>query len=192
MACFRLVYNVSLLGSQQSIQKFKHEPAARSRFSRRPHLAITSHCPYKNVRRIIIQFANFKSRMPPPNNDAPPQNKHNRAGPAPDRPKLPTVAASPFAAARSLPSGKAKEREPAVDTGTTLEEQQRRSHTASVIRDWEVSAWYSIAGREVGLSSHFLFPTSSQNDILTSPSVIICEASYRIQLSSDSKLISIR
>lgn len=130
--------------------------------------------------------------MPPPYNDAPTQNKHNRVGPAPDRPKLPAVAASPFAAARSLPSGKDKKRVLAVDKRTTLEEQQRRFLTASVIRDWEISAWYSIAGREVRLPLHFLFPSSLHNDILTSLSVIISEALHRIQLFGDSKRISIR
>lgn len=105
--------------------------------------------------------------MPSPNTDAPPQNKHDSSSAAPDRPQLPAVAAGPFAAAGSLPSGKGKERVTGVDTGPTLEEQQRRFQTASVIRDWEISAWYSVAGREVGLSLHFPFPLSLYID--TSP-----------------------
>lgn len=121
--------------------------------------------------------------MPPPNTGAPPQKKHDGVGPVSERSKLPAVLFGPFAAAFSLPSGKVIESVPVIDTGPTLEEQQRRFQTASVIGDWEISAWYSIAGREVGLSLQFPFPSSFHADIPTSLYVVISEASYRIQLS---------
>lgn len=106
--------------------------------------------------------------MPPPNTVAPSQRKHDRVSPAPDRSELPAVLFGPFAAAFSLPSEQDIENVPVIDTGPTLEEQQRRLQTASVIRDWEISAWYSIAGREVGLSLHFPFPSSLQTDVISS------------------------
>lgn len=168
-----------------------YEPTARSRFGPRPSLTIASHSIQKR-RRITTQFVNFNSRMPPLNTDAPPKKKHDRVGPAPYNSQLPAVLFGPLAAAVSLPSGKGIETVPVIDPGPTLEEQQRRYQTAMVIGDWEISAWYSIAGREVGLSLHFQFPSSFHTDILTFPSVIISEASYRIQLSDDSKRIPTR
>jgi len=86
--------------------------------------------------------------MPPPNTVAPPQKKHDLVSPAPVRSELPTVLFGPFAAAFSLPSEKGMESLQVIDTGPTFEEQQRRIQTVSVIRDWEISAWYSVAGRE--------------------------------------------
>lgn len=99
--------------------------------------------------------------MPSLNTVAPSQKKQDHFSPAPDRSELPTALFGPFVAAFSLPSEKGIESLPVIEMGPTLEEQQRRFQTASVIRDWEISAWYSIAGREVGLSLHFsrlLFP----------------------------------
>lgn len=106
--------------------------------------------------------------MPPPNTAAAAtsQKKYDHVSPAPDRSELPTVLFGPFAAAFSLPSEKDIESLPVIETGPTLEEQQRRFQTASVIRDWEISAWYSIAGREVGPSSHL--PVSVHLSILVS------------------------
>lgn len=130
--------------------------------------------------------------MPPPNTVAPPQKKHDLVSPAPVRSELPTVLFGPFAAAFSLPSEKGMESLQVIDTGPTFEEQQRRIQTVSVIRDWEISAWYSVAGREVGLFLHFPFPSSLHTDVTPSPSVIISEASYRISLPDNLKLISTR
>lgn len=100
--------------------------------------------------------------MPPPNTVAPSQKTHEHVSPAPVRSELPTVLFGPFAAAFSLPAEKGIESLPVIETGPTLEEQQRRFQTASVIRDWEISAWYSVAGREVGLFLAFSrFPSIS-------------------------------
>lgn len=145
-----------------------YEPTARSQFSPRPSFAIASYSIQK-PRRIITQFSNFNSRMPPLNTDAPPKKKHDRVSPAPYYPQLPAVLFGPLAAAVSLPSGKGVETVPVIDLGPTLEEQQRRYQTAMVIGDWEISAWYSLAGREVGLSLHFQFPSSFHTDILIFP-----------------------
>lgn len=96
--------------------------------------------------------------MPPPNTETLGQKKQDHVGPAPGRRQLFAPAAGPSAAAGFSSRGKRNERVPSVDTEPTLEEQQRRSQTASVIGDWEISAWYSVAGREVGLPLHFPFP----------------------------------
>lgn len=86
------------------------------------------------------------------------QKRHDRVSPAPDRLQLFAAVAGPSAATGFSSSGKGNERVSGADTEPTLEEQQRRFQTASVIGDWEVSAWYSVAGREVGLPLRFPSP----------------------------------
>lgn len=138
--------------------------------------------------------ANFNPRMPPANTDALGQKKYDFVSPALDHLQISAAGAGPSAAAGFSSSGKGNERVPDVDTGPTLEEQQRRFQTASVIGDWEISAWYSVAGREVGLPLKFSFPSSFYTGTLTSPPpfILINEASYRIQLSDDPNRILTR
>lgn len=128
--------------------RIQHSPASRHYFV----LPIQKRC------CIATYFANFNSRMPPLNNDTMGQKRHDRVSPAPDRLQLFATVAGPSAAAGFSSSGKGNERVSVADTEPTLEEQQRRFQTASVIGDWEISAWYSVAGREVWLPLRFPSP----------------------------------
>lgn len=110
-----------------------------------------------------FQLKIFDSSMPPFDASTLPQKKHGSVRHGPGSPQLSAATAG------SSTDGESKGKVLGVDTGPTLEEQQRRSQTALVTRDWEILAWYSIAGREVGFQSHFFSLSYFYMDIHISP-----------------------